>query len=68
MNVRRVAALLRELADELDRDALPDEPVPARARRREVRPPPPNTGGVPDTVRAEAQRNLRRLGLVGTQR
>lgn len=66
MNVRRVAALLRELADEIERDAAPEEPLPPRARRREVRPPPPRP--VPETVQAQAERAIRKLGWAGTQR
>lgn len=36
MNVRRIAALLRELADEIERDAAPAPPAEAPHRKREL--------------------------------
>lgn len=60
MNRRRVAALLRELADELEQEDAPKrEPAP---QRRQVQRPTPET--VPDEVtRARARRLLRRSGV-----
>lgn len=60
MNRRRVAALLRELADELEQD---DDPPAERPRpRREVLAPKPETP-VDDVTRARARRLLRRTGV-----
>ncbi len=60
MNRRRVAALLRELADELEQE---DDPQPAPPRpRREVLAPKPEVN-VDDVTRARARRLLRRTGV-----
>lgn len=61
MNSRRVAALLRELADELDQPEAQPEPAKRRAA-----PPPPKA--VDDVSRERARRIIRSRGLVGSPR
>jgi hypothetical protein len=68
VNPRRVAALLRELADELDGRAENDAPTsppapagPAPARRTPIHRPPP--AAKPDDITAaRAARALKKLG------
>lgn len=67
MNTRRVAALLRELADEIERDDAPAANDAKPPTRRRATPPPPRSD-IPETAKAEAQRALRRLGLLGSKR
>lgn len=58
MNRARIAALLRQLADEIDERPANDAP-----RRRRPRLPPLAPAGVPsDTDRARARHELKRLG------
>jgi hypothetical protein len=68
VNTARVAALLRELADELDGPAgyeaprpAPPPPEPARHRRLPIQRPPPAVK--PDEITAaRARRGLRKIG------
>lgn len=63
MNVRRVAALLRELADEIERDesAPPAAATePKRQRRRRVEPHPDPNVVIDDLARARARQILRK--------
>lgn len=55
MNVKRVASLLRELADAIE------QTLPVRPRRRAIAPPPENK---PDEATvARVRRNLRKGGV-----
>ena len=61
MNTRRVAALLRELADELDEREAQPEPAKRRAA-------PPAPKSVDEVTRERARRVIRSRGLVGSPR
>lgn len=58
MNRRRVAALLRALADEIDEPVTPKRDAPAL----------PPVADVDDVAHERARRALRRQGLVGSSR
>lgn len=62
MNRTRVAALLRELADELERDDAPESPRP-KGRRRAQFVVPENDIEPDDVTAARADRLLRRAGV-----
>jgi hypothetical protein len=68
VNRARIAALLRELADELE---APDEatapreqPAPSRQRRAPLKGPPAIARPPSDLDRQRAKEDLRRLGFV----
>lgn len=67
MNLARIAALLRELADELDGGGSARAPAPKapakKRRRRVVRPPEPPTQPT-DIDRARARDAARRMGIL----
>lgn len=66
MNARRIAKLLRELADELDdKPAEPTEPVNAPPKRKQKRQPPPApvpARSASPMISARASKALHRLG------
>lgn len=64
MNAARVAALLRELADELERDEAQPAPQPARRAPPPRRPRPVPEMQIDEVTRAKARRVLRRAGVV----
>lgn len=63
MNPARVAALLRELADELEGTEAPAESKPTHRRRKAPPLPIAPSGEVDDVSRARARRLLRGKGL-----
>ena len=62
MNARRVAALLRELADALEEDAPPED-APSRPRTKRVRSLTRPDRQVSDLAAAKAARVLREKGF-----
>lgn len=66
MNVARIATLLRELADELERDgarALPNNNAPKSQRRKQVRKPFVAPRPISELEKARARQHLRKLGI-----
>ena len=66
MNPARVAALLRELADVLERDEAQPVPQPARRATPSRRPHQVPQMQVDEVTRARARKALRRAGVVAS--
>jgi hypothetical protein len=65
VNAKRVAELLRELADELDEPADAERPKPPVKAKPRARPFPAPLNPVSDTDKMRAQQMLRRRGMSG---